>query len=158
MEEEIDISVTVQQLRSAGTNSSKQVLALLKLGKWYLRKAKTTSNGADFTKANALYNAAFVRSRSVNHEIGEDQILRGIVETYREFLYVFAKDDDGISVDAIQNEIGSHNTFLANERRIFEERVDEIDSCFNTNDQTEDQYEVFQITCLKGYRNTNIFN
>ncbi|CAB4021016.1 tetratricopeptide repeat 28-like [Paramuricea clavata] len=142
MEEELDISVTVEQLRSAGTNSSKQVPALLKLGEWYLKKAKTIPNGANFTKANALYNAALVRSRSINHEIGEDQILRRIVETYREFLYVFAKDDDGISVDEIQNEIDSHKEFLANERRIFKERVDEIDSCFNTNDQTEDQYEI----------------
>ena len=145
MDEEIDVSVTVKQLRTAGTDLSKQVPALLKLGEWYLRKAKsakTTSNGADFTKANALYNAALVRSRIANHEIGEDQILRGIVETYREFLYAFAKDDDGISVDKIQNEIDSHKEWIARERRIFKERVDEIDSSCKSDDKTEREYEV----------------
>ncbi len=143
MDEEIEASVAVEQLRAAGTDPSKQVPALLKLGEWYLKRAKTTLNGADFAKANALYNAALVRSRRVHHEIEEDQILRRIVETYREFLYAFAKDDFGISVDEIQNEIDSHKRFLANERRVFKERVDEIESCFNTNDKTEDQYKVF---------------
>jgi hypothetical protein len=117
-----------------------------------LKKAKTTLNGADFTKANALYNAALVRSRRVHHEIEEDQILRRIVKTYREFLYAFAKDDFGISVDEIQNEIDSRKRFLANERRVFKERVDEIKSCFNTNDKTEDQYKVFlncRSTCMQ---------
>jgi hypothetical protein len=142
MDEDIDVSVAVEQLRAAGTDLSKQVPALLKLGEWYLRKAKRTSNGADFTKANALYNAALVRSRSVNHEIGEDQIRRGIVETYREFLYAFAKDNNEISVDEIQNEIDSHKEWIARERRIFKERVDEIDSSCNPDDKTEREYEV----------------
>ena len=142
MDEDIDVSVAAEQLRAAGTDLSKQVPALLKLGDWHLRKAKTISNGADFTKANALYNAALVRSRIANHEIGEDQILRGIVETYREFLYVFAKDNDEISVDEIQNEIDSHKEWIARERRIFKDRVDEIDSSCNPDDKTEREYEV----------------
>ena len=143
MDDEIDLSVTVEQLRAAGTDLSKQVPALLKLGEWYLKKAQRTSNGADFTKANALYNAALVRSRRVNHEIDEDQILRQIVETYREYLYAFVNNTgDEVIVDEIRHEIDSHKEFLANERRIFKERVDEIDSCFNTNDKTEDQYQV----------------
>ena len=141
-EKKVDVSVAVEQLRAAGTDLSKQVPALLKLGEWYLRKAKRTSNGADFTKANALYNAALVRSRSVNHEIGEDQILRGIFETYREFLYAFAKDNDEISVDEIRNEIDSHKEWIARERRIFKERVDEIDSSSKPDDKTEREYEV----------------
>ena len=142
MDEEINVSVAVEQLRAAGTDLSKQVPALFKLGDWHLRKAKTTSNGADFTKANALYNAALVRSRIANHEIGEKQILRRIVETYREFLYVFAKDNDEISVDEIQNEIDSHKEWIARERRIFKDRVDEIDSSCNPDDKTEREYEV----------------
>jgi hypothetical protein len=144
MDEEIDVSATVEQLTAAGKDSSKQVPALFKLGEWYLKKAKTTSNGTDFTKANALYNAALVRPRSVNHEIGEDQIRRGIVETYREFLCAFAKGNDEISPDEIQNEIDSHKKWIARERRIIKERVDEIDSCCNRNDGTKDQYKVFK--------------
>jgi hypothetical protein len=105
-------------------------------------EGEDNSNGADFTKANALYNAALVRPRSVNHEIGEDQILRGIVETYREFLYAFAKDNDEISLDEIQNEIDSHKEWIARERRIFKERVDEIDSRLKPDDKTEREYEV----------------
>ena len=154
-----EINVTVEQLRAAGTDLSKQVPPLVKLGEWYLKKAKTTLNGADFTKANALYNAALVRSTSVNHEIDEDQILRRIAETYREFLYAFANNDEEISADEICHEITSHKEFLANERRIFKERVDEIDSHFNTNDKTEDQYQVFEselFTLLKEYRK-NLF-
>ena len=145
MDEEIDVTLTVEQLKAAGNDVSKQIPALVKLGEWYIKKAKTTLNGADFTKANALYNAALVRSRTVNHEIGEDEILRKIVETYREFLHAFGKDDHEICVDAIQNEIDSHKNFLASERRTFKERVDEIDSCFNASDKTEDHYEVFSV-------------
>ena len=148
MDEEIDVSVAVEQLKAAGTDLSKQVPALLKLGEWYLKKAKATLNAADFTKANALYNAALVRCRSVNHEIGEDQILRGIVKTYCEFLDAFAiakeSDENEISQDDIQNEIDSHKEWIARERRIFKERVDEIDSCFNQDDKTEREYEVYK--------------
>ena len=147
MEDKSDVSVTVKQLKAAGIDVSKQVPPLLELGEWYLKQAKTSLNGSDFTKANALYNAALVRSRSVKNEIGEDQILRRIVETYREFLYAFAKNDRRISADTIQNEIDSHKKFLADERRIFKERVDKIDSHFNTNSRTDDHYEVFTIMC-----------
>ena len=136
-EKKVDVSVTVEQLRAAGTDISKQVPALFKLGEWYLRKAKRTSNGADFTKANALYNAALVRSRS-----GYFKVYRRIVETYREFLYPFAKDGDEISVDEIRNEIDSHKEWIARERRIFKERVDEIDSSCKPDDKTEREYEV----------------
>ena len=143
MDEEIDVSVTVEQLKSARRDVSKQIPALLKLGDSYLKSAKTTSLGDDFTKANALYNAALVRSRLVNEGIDDDQILRRIVETYREFLYAFASGEE-ICLDEIRNEINSHKEFLAHERRSFKERVDEIDSGFNTNDKlTDDQYEVF---------------
>ena len=50
MDDDIDESITVEQLRAAGTDLSKQVPALFKLGEWYLRKAKATSNSVDFTK------------------------------------------------------------------------------------------------------------
>ena len=142
MDGDIDESVTVEQLRAAGTNLSKQVPALFKLGEWYLRKAKATSNSVDFTKANALYNAALVRSRRVDHEIGEDGILQKIVETYRTFLYAFTDDNEDVSADEIRNEIRHHKDFLANERRMIKERVDEIDSCFDVNDKTDEQYQV----------------
>ncbi len=85
-----EIGIIVEQLKAVGTDASKLVPALVELGEWYLKKAKTTANGADFTKAGALYNAALVRSRLVNHETDEDKILRRIVETYREFLQAFA--------------------------------------------------------------------
>ena len=143
MDEDIDISVTVKKLREAGQDSSKQVRPLVELGEWYLKKANKTSNGADFTKANALYNAALVRSKRVNHEISEDQILRRIVETYRQLLNCFTNDNARISVDEIKNEIDSHIEWLAHERRIFKERVDEIDSCCNRlEDKTGRAYEV----------------
>ena len=142
MDGDIDESVTVKQLRAAGTNLSKQVPALFKLGEWYLRKAKATLNSVDFTKANALYNAALVRSRLVNHELGEDEILQKIVETYRTFLYALADDNEDVSTDEIRNEIECHKDFLANERRVIKERVDEIDSCFDTNDKTDEEYQI----------------
>ena len=142
MDGDIDESVTVEQLRGAGTNLSKQVPALFKLGKWYLRKAKETSNSVDFTKANALYNAALVRSRLVNHELGEDEILQRIVETYRTFLYAFTDNNEDVSTDEIRNEIECHKDFLANERRVIKERLDEIDSCFDATDKTDEQYQV----------------
>ena len=146
-----DVDESVKQLRAAGTDLSKQVPALLELGGWYLREAKRTSNGPDFTKANALYNAALVRSRRVNHEIGEDQILRRIVETYRTFLYALADDNEDVSVDEIRNEIDRHKEFVASERRIIKKRVDEIDSCFNENAKTNEKYEVLK---LRIYCNT----
>ena len=144
MDQEIDDSVTLERLKEAGSDVSKQVPALLELGEWYLKKAKKTSKGADFTKANGLYNAALARSRSVNHEIGEDQILLRIVETFREFLYAFAKDEEDVGEDAIKNEINFHKEFLVSERRIFQQRVDKIDSCFYSNEKTEEQYQVTQ--------------
>ena len=95
-------------------------------------KAKITINANDFTKANALFNATLVRSRHVRHEIDEDQILRQIVETYREFLVAFGKDDDGMSVDEIRNEIDSHKEWVAQKRKIFKERVNKIDQTRKT--------------------------
>ena len=140
MEEEIDVSAAVEQLRSAGPDASKQLPALMKLGDWYLNKAKTIANGADFTKANALFNAALVRSRS-NPEIGENEILRRIVETYREFLLSFANGVE-ISVDEIRHKIDSHREFVAYERRIIKERLDKIDSSCDRTDGN-DEYKVF---------------
>jgi hypothetical protein len=57
-------------------------------------------------------------------------------------LYAFAKDNDEISVDEIRNEIDSHKEWIARERRIFKERVDEIDSSSKPDDKTEREYEV----------------
>jgi hypothetical protein len=146
-----DISVTVEELRAAGSDVSKQMQALLNLGNCYLKKAKTTTNGDDFTKADALFNAALVRSKLVNHEIS-GEILRKIVETYREFLLSSPNVAVEICANDIRHEIDSHKEFLANERRIFKERLDEIDSCFNTTDKTEDEYKV-----IKNYMFINIW-
>ena len=152
MDEEIDAAIAAQELKSAGKDVSKQIPALLKLGDWYLNSAKKTSLGADFTKANALYNAALVRSKLVNEGNDDNQIIRRIVETYREFLYAFASVEE-ICSHEIRNEIKSHNEFLAHERRSIRERVDEIDFSFNVNHElTDQQYEVkklhFQVIIL----------
>ena len=93
-----------------------------------MRKCKETANGSDFTKASALYNAALVRLNLSDHEVGEDQIIRGIVETYRAFLSTFANDED-VDVDEI-HEIRSHKEFLAKERKIFKERLEHHDKVF----------------------------
>ena len=132
-----DVSPIVESLKEADKDPSKQVPPLVKLGEWYLDKAKTNINANDFTKADALFNAALVRSRHVRHEIDEDQILRRIVETYREFLVAFAKDDDGMSVDEIRNEIDSHKEWVVRERRIFKERVNDIDQHYKTKKEDE---------------------
>ena len=137
-----DVSAIVETLKEADKDLSKQVPALVKLGEWYLDKANTTVNANDFTKADALFNAALVRSRHVRHDIDEDQILRRIVETYREFLAMFGKDDDGMSIDEIENEIDSHKKWLARERKNFKERVDQ-------NSKTEQKDEVLIIICYK---------
>ena len=107
-----------------------------------MENAKANSNSVEFTKANALYNAALVRSRLVNHELGEDEILQRIVETYRTFLYAFTDDNEDVSADEIRNEIRYHKDFLANERRMIKERVDEIDSRFDATDKSDEQYQV----------------
>ena len=122
-----DVSTIVETLKEADKDLSKQVPALVKLGEWYLNKAKTiTVNANDFTKADALFNAALVRSRRVHHGIDEDQILRRIVETYCEFLASFGKDgDNGMSVDEIRNEIDSHKEWVAQERKMLKKRVDQ---------------------------------
>ena len=127
-----DVSPIVESLKEADKDLFKQVPPLVKLGDWYLDKAKTTINANDFTKADALFNAALVRSRHVRHEIGEDQILRKIVETYREFLAAFGKDDDGMSAHEIRNEIDSHKEWVVRERSIFNERMNEIDMNYKT--------------------------
>lgn len=136
------VDATVEQLKAAKDDLVKQVPALVDLGDWYLKKAKISSNGSDFTKANALYNAALVRSRRVHHEIDEDKILERIAETYREFLYAFGHVGNIVSEDEIFHEIDYHKDFLAKERSIFKQRVDEIDSSFNTNDKSEERYKV----------------
>ena len=135
-----DVSTIVESLKEADKDLTKQVPPLVKLGECYLDKAKTTINANDFTKANALFNAALVRSRHVRHEIDEDQILRKIVETYREFLVAIGKDDDGMSVDEIQYEIDSHKECVAEKRKIFKERVNDIDQ----NRKTEQKDEVLK--------------
>ncbi|XP_028402859.1 uncharacterized protein LOC114525656 [Dendronephthya gigantea] len=141
MAEEINVSVIVDQLRAAGTDSLKQLPALLKLGEFYLKKAKASANGADFTKANALFNAALVRSDCVDHTTDEDEVLRRIVETFRAFLLTLTNDKE-MSSSEIRNEIHAHKEFLARERRILQESIEEIDSSFNTKEQTEDQYKI----------------
>ena len=132
-----DVSTIVESLKEADKDLFKQVPPLVKLGEWYLDKAKTTMNPNDFTKANALFNAALVRSRHVRHEIDEDQILRRIFETYSEFLVAFAKDDE-MSADEIRNEIDSHKEWVAEKRKILKERVNEI----HQNRETEKDYQV----------------
>ena len=132
-----NVSTIVETLKEAGEDLSKQVPALVKLGEWYLDKAKTTTNANDFTKADALFNAALVRSRHVRHEIDEDQILRRIVETFREFLATFAKGD-GTSVEEIRNEIDSHKKWVARKRESLKERIDE-------NSETKREDEVLKI-------------
>lgn len=140
MDEVIDLSTTVEELRAAGSDGSKQMPALLKLGKLYLTKAKATANGGDFTKANALFNAALARSSVVGHETSE--IFHAIVETYREFLLSLPNCVDEVSVDEIRHEINFHKEFLAKDRRIFKERLGEVDSWFETTDKTEDECKV----------------
>ena len=137
-----EVVTTVKQLKAAGTDLSKQVPALVKLGECYLKKAKTTSNAADFTKANALYNAALVRTRKIRHEMNEDQILQRIVETYREFLRVFADGDEKFNSDEIRNEIHSHKEFLVTARRTLKERVDKISSFLSKSKTTKEEDEV----------------
>ena len=135
-----DVSTIVKSLKEAGKDLSKQVPPLVKLGEWYLDKAKKNINANDFTKADALFNAALVRSRHVRHEIDEDQIQRRIVKTYREFLVAFGKDDE-MSFDEIRNEIDSHKEWVADKRKIFKERVNDIDQ----NRETEQKDEVLKI-------------
>ena len=132
-----DVSLIVESLKEAGQDLSKQVPPLVNLGEWYLDKAKTTINANDFTKANALFNAALVRSRHVRHEIDEDQILRRIVKTYREFLIACTKDGDRMSVDEIRHEIDSHKEWVACERRLCKERLNEIDQSYKTKKEDE---------------------
>ncbi len=134
---EDDVSTIVKALRKAGRDGSKQLPGLIKLGEWYLDKGKATTDSADFTKANALFNAALVRS---SDEANEDHIQRRIVETYREFLATVAKCDDEVTLDEIRNEIDSHKGWIARERRLFNERVNEIDQ----DHKTEQDYEVFK--------------
>ena len=132
----------VDQLKAAGDDLSKQVPALVKLGEWYLKKAKATSNAADFTKADALYNAALVRSKIINNETDEDQILQKIVEIYCEFLVAFARGDQKFDREEIRNEIYSHKEFLVNERKIFRDRVSESVSFLNKEDENKDAEQV----------------
>ena len=142
---DLEVNVTdTEQLRAAGTNLWKQVPALVELGKWYLKKAKTTSNPTDFTKADALYNAALVRSRSTHHEIDEDHIKQQIVKTYCEFLHTFADGNEKLDADKIRDEIDSHQEFLAKERKSFKKRFGEIDSFLSKNDKTEGEHQVFE--------------
>ena len=145
MDEKIDASIAAQELKLAGKDVSKQIPALLKLGDWYLNSAKKTALASNFTKANALYCAALVRSKLVNKGSDDDQIIRRIVETYRQFLHAFASGEE-ISSDEIRNEINSHKEFLDQERRSIKVRIDEIDTSFkNKNDKlTDQQYEVMK--------------
>ena len=134
-----DVSTIVATLKEAGKDLLKQVPALVKLGEWYLNKAKTTMNANDFTKADVLFNAAIVRSRHVRHEIDEDQILRRMVETYREFLATFTKDDDGgTSLEEIRNEIDSHKKWVARKRESLKKLLDQ-------NSETRQEDEVLKI-------------
>ena len=136
-----DVSPIVESLKEADKDLSKQVLPLVKLGEWYLDKANHKVNhqfvnANDFTKANALFNAALVRSRHVRHEIDEDQILKKIVRTYREFLLAFGKDE--MSVDEIRKEIDSHKEWVAEKRKILKERMNEIDQNRKTKQEADE--------------------
>ena len=144
MDKKTNVSVAVKELKEAGQDSAKQMPALFKLGECYLKEAKTTANSADFTKASALYNAALVRSTNTNHEIDEKKIVRRIGETYREYLRTVRGNDGDyeFSLDEIQNEIVSHKDWLARERSIFKERLNEIDSSVNSKEEVDRNYEV----------------
>lgn len=98
----------------------KQLPPLLKLGKWYLNRAKASSNCGDFTKADALFNAALARSEHGNHNI--DEIRHAIFDTYREFLLSVCNGAE-VSLPEIRHEIDSHKQFLYKERRMFKERL-----------------------------------
>ena len=139
MDEEINVSVVVAQLKEAGSDPSRQIRPLLQLADWYLREFKTNAECADATKANALYNAALVRSNLVNYELGEDQIIPGMVETYRAFSSTFTNDED-VGVDEIRDEICSHKEFIAKERKILKARLE------------DQQPEVFRNISLKKKR------
>ena len=139
-----EVNVAVKQLRAAGNDLSKQVPALVKLGEWYLKTAKTTSNAADFTKADALYNAALVRSKMISHEIDEDQIFQKIFEIYCEFLHTFAGGDKKYDTDKIRNEIHFHKEFIVNERRIFKDRIIKIVLSPNKYDKNKNAEQVFE--------------
>ena len=132
-----NVLTIIKPLKEAGKDVWRQVPALLKLGEWYLDKAKTTIDASDLTKADALFNAALVRSRRVRHEVDEGQILRRIVETYREFLHAFARNDDELSDEQIRKEIGSHKEWVAEQRRIINVRVNEIDQNHKTKRKDE---------------------
>ena len=54
-----DVSTIVELLKEADKDLSKQVPPLVKLGEWYLDKAKTTNNANDFTKADARKEIVF---------------------------------------------------------------------------------------------------
>ena len=84
-------------------------------------------------------------SRHVRHEIVEDQILRRIVRTYSEFLVAFGKDD-GMSFDKIRNEIDSHKEWVARQRRIFKERVNEIDQTRKTKQEDEKVLKIYYVS------------
>lgn len=143
MDKETNASIAVKQLKEAGKDPSKQVPALFTLGECYLQQAKATANGADFAKANALYNAALVRSRSTSHEIDVKRILRRVVETYHEYLLTLGNNSNHkFSVGEIQHEIDSHKEWIAHERSLFKQRLNEIDSSFNRKEEDEKNIEV----------------
>ena len=83
----------------------------------------SSSDSGDFTKADALFNAALVRSKHRNHNI--DEIHHAIFDTYREFLLSVCNGAE-VSLPEIRHEIDSHKQFLSNERRIFKERRVEL--------------------------------
>ena len=149
-----DVSPIVESLKEAGKDLTKQVSPLVKLGERYLDKAKTTMNPNDFTKANALFNAALVRSRHVRHEIDEDQILKRIVRAYREFLLAFGKDE--MSADEIRNEIDSHKEWVAEKRKILKERVNEIDQNRKTKQEADEVSKSLRFATLLSLSHKNI--
>ena len=72
-------------------------------------------------------------------KLTKKKIVRRLGETYREYLRTVRgnKGDYEFSLDEIQNEIVSHKDWLARERGIFKERLNEIDSSVNSEEKVD---------------------
>lgn len=151
-EKPVNASLYAEELKMAGNDVAKQVPALLKLGDWYVRTAKTTGHCADFTKANAIFNAALVRERYLCHETNEEEIFAKIVDTYREFLHTATKNN-AVNQEEIRDEVHFHKQFLATERQRFRKCVEDICSHFSPSDKmnVEGKEEVSETRAEKIY-------
>lgn len=135
-ENTVDTLDSVKDLREAGDDEARQSSALMKLGEWYTREAKTTGNCADFVKANGLFNAALVRMRMMKCELQEEVALSRIVYTYQAFLRVVTNSEVVASSEEVRDEIRRHKDFLEDERKKIKSRVEDISTDFERNPRT----------------------